>query len=127
MRAERRFGKSIRNGVNSFPMQNSQRGPVEAVPGRDPNLRMQTFRPESCDPAPDPLPLSCLGNTGKLRPFVQRNQAAAGALANMPVAMQADGRTVCLKSAHFLPKILIRRVALQVGIAVLRHHRQNRA
>src|SRR5438067_9537641 len=102
------------------------RGGVERVARSNPDTRRDSFALEDFQPAPKLLPLHLARQTGKLALLSDGDHARAPGYVAMLESVQRDRPAAVLPGAHAVPKIPSRRVHLQPGIAIVRHHRQER-
>src|SRR5208337_1745791 len=73
----------------------------------------------------DPRPLHFLGNSGELGMGVQRNQAPASALTDMPVSMQGNGGARSFHSPHARPELRVRLGAFEGRVLVVGYDGQD--
>src|SRR5579863_5189712 len=88
---------------------------------------MQPFFLQESEPRPYPLPLRLEIHACEFCPGMQAQEAFAPAAAEVLVAVNGDSCAASLHLSQLLPKLRIRRRAVEVGIPIVGHHRQNRA
>jgi len=123
---ERHAGETVGQERNSLPQQRPDGFGIEAVTRRNPDLRVEAVAAQDAEALPDPCALRFRGHAGKLRGAVQIDQAAPPAHAQMAVAVQANLRSGSLESPHALPERRVGWRNLELRIAIVGNHGQNR-